>query len=109
MEKLLLNDQEVRSSGGEPHVSDQLSFNEAPFCMSRMIRSKRSMQIAIERRLVRPGDELRGIIMTVMSRKTTSSVEIFHVSLIVGAKLLSLFRNECRLDKFPLQIRKYHR
>ena len=43
-----------------------------------------------------------------MSRKTTSSVEIFHVSLIVGAKLLRLFRNECRLDKFPLQMRMKH-
>ena len=63
MEKLLLNDQEVRSSGEEPHISDQLSFNEAPFCMSRVIRSKRNIQIAIERLLVRPGDELRGIIV----------------------------------------------
>ena len=60
MEKLLLNDQEVRSSGGEPHISDQLSFNEALFCMSRVIRSKRNIQIVVERR---PGDELRGIIM----------------------------------------------
>ena len=99
---------EIRSSGGEPHISDQFSSYEAHFSMSRVMRSKQNIQVTIERLLVRPGDELRGIIMVYTDcqvQEMTFSVEIFHVNLIVGAKLLSLFRKECRLNKFPLQMR----